>query len=53
MPNHACHKHHLHCFAAHYLTKASCETADLFPKDLLSNGRNSVKNAQIMHYYAD
>ena len=27
MPYYACHKHHLHWFVAHYLTKASCENS--------------------------
>ena len=33
MPNYACHKHHLHWFAAHHLTKASCEIAASSLKD--------------------
>ena len=35
----------LNMLAAHYLTKASCETVASFPKDFSSKGRKSVKNA--------
>ena len=30
MTNYACRKHNLHCFAAHYLTKASSEISASF-----------------------
>ena len=53
MPNYACHKHQLHWFSAHYLTKASCEIAASFPKDFFSKGRKSVKKALITHNYAN
>ena len=53
MPNYVCHKHRLLFFAAYYLTKASCEIAASFPEDFLSKGRKSVKNAKIMHTYAN
>ena len=45
MSNHACHKHDLHLFAAHYLNKALCEISASFLKDFLSKGRKSAKNA--------
>ena len=45
MTNYACHKHNLHFFAAHYLTKTSCEISASFLKDFLSKGRKSAKNA--------
>ena len=38
MPNSACYKHHLHWFAAHYLTKASFEISAPFVKEFLSKG---------------
>ena len=44
MTNYACHKDHLHCFAAHYLTKASCEMSASSLKDFLNKGRKSAKN---------
>ena len=53
MPNNSCHKHHLHQFAAYYLTKASCEIAASSLKDVLSKGRKSAKHASIMHNYAN
>ena len=53
MPKYACHKHHLHWFAVHYLTKASCEITASSLKDVLSKGRKSAKNANIMHNYAN
>ena len=45
MTNYAYHKHNLHCFAAHCLTKASCKMSASFLKDFLSKGRKSAKNA--------
>ena len=46
MPNYACHKHHLHCFAVHYLIKASCEISALsLIARFLDKGRKSAKNA--------
>ena len=45
MPNYACHKHNLHCFAAHYITKASSDISASFLKDFLSKGKKSAKNA--------
>ena len=45
MPNYSCHKHHIHCFAAQYLTKASREIAASTLKDFLSKGKKSAKNA--------
>ena len=38
MTNYACHKYNLHCFAAHYLTKALCEIAASSLKNFLSKG---------------
>ena len=45
MTNYACHKHHAHWFAAHYLTKASCKISASFLKDVLNKGRKSAKKA--------
>ena len=45
MTNYACHKYNLHCFAAHYLTKASSEISASLLKDFLSKGKKSAKNA--------
>ena len=53
MPNHSSHKHYLHWFAVHYLTKALCEIAASSLKDFSSKGRKSAKNALIMHNYAN
>ena len=68
MTNYACHIYDLQLFDAHYLTKASCESAasslkDFLSKgrksakkrikDFLSKGRKSAKNALIMHNYAN
>ena len=39
----ACYKHHLHSFAVHYLTKASCEISASSFEDFLSKGRKSTK----------
>ena len=43
MPNHSCHKHYLHWFAAHYLIKASSEIAASSLKDTLRKGRKNDK----------
>ena len=53
MTNYACHKKHLHWFAAQYLTRVSCEISASFLKDFLSKGKKSAKNAYIMHNYAN
>ena len=45
MTNYACHKHHSHWFAAHYLTKGFCEISVSSLKDFLNKGRKSEKNA--------
>ena len=45
MTNFAPHKHHLHLFAAHYLTKGSCEISASCLKGFLNKGRKSAKNA--------
>ena len=45
MPNYSCLEHHLHCFAVHYLTKASNEISASLLKDFLSKGRESARNA--------
>ena len=45
MPNYASHKHQLHWFAAHYLTKASFETAASFSKDFWAKVEKKKKNA--------
>ena len=45
MTNYACHKQNLHCFAAHYLIKASCEISASTPKYFLNKGRKIAKNA--------
>ena len=45
MTNYARHKHHLHSFAAHYLTKGFPEISALSLRDFLSKGRKSAKNA--------
>ena len=45
MTNYAYHKHHLHCFAAYYLTRASCEISASSLKDFLNKGRKSAKKA--------
>ena len=43
----SCHKHHLHWFAANYLTKASCEVAASSLKDFLSKGRKVHKTHKL------
>ena len=43
MPNYSCHKHHLHCFAVHYLIIASCETAASTLQDFLRKGMKGAK----------
>ena len=53
MPNYSCHKHHPQWFDANYLTKASCEIAPSSLIDFLGKGRESAKNALIMHNYAN
>ena len=45
--NYACHLHHLHWFAAHYLTKASWKIAASFPKYFLCKGSKSVKTHKL------
>ena len=45
MPNYFCYKHHLHSFTAYYLTKALCDIVASYPKDFVSEGRKSAKNA--------
>ena len=47
MTNHACHKPHLHWFAAHYLTRASCEISASSLKDVLNKGRKSAKTHKL------
>ena len=49
MPIYSCHKHHLYCFAAHYLTKASCEIVASSLKDFLSKDRKNPKKMQKTH----
>ena len=43
MTNYAWHKHHIHRFAAHYLTKAYCEISASSLRDFLNKVRKSAK----------
>ena len=52
MTNYACHKHNLHCFAVHYLTKASSEISASFLKDFLSKGKKVQKTHKLCIIYA-
>ena len=53
MTNYTRHKHNLHLFVAHYLTKCSHEISASSLKYVLNRGRKSAKNALIMHNYAN
>ena len=47
MTNYAFHKHHLHWFATHYLTKDSCEISASSLKDFLSKDGKSLKTQEL------
>ena len=47
MPNYSCHKHHLHWFDPHYLTKASCKIAASSFKDFLGKSRKSKETHKL------